>query len=64
MRKIGKKLPNLIKIPQISKVKDTKDTSVLKKFINSNFKDHPGNTDKFWFPTNRKDANKWLDEFF
>ena len=58
-----KKLPNSIKIPQISKVKDTKDTFVLKKFINSNFKDHPGNTDKFWFPTNRKDANKWLDEF-
>ena len=38
--------------------------SILKKFINSNFKDHPGNTDKFWFPTTRKDANKWLDEFF
>jgi len=38
--------------------------SHLKKFINSNFKDHPGNTDKFWFPTTRKDANKWLDEFF
>ena len=30
-----KKLPNLIKIPQISKVKDTKDTTILKKFINS-----------------------------
>jgi deoxyribodipyrimidine photolyase-related protein len=59
-----KKLPSTIKIPEISKVKDTKDTSILKKFINSNFKDHPGNTDKFWFPTTRKDANKWLDEFF
>ena len=55
-----KKLPSTIKIPEISKVKDTKDTSILKKFINSNFKDHPGNTDKFWFPTTRKDANKWL----
>ena len=46
-----KKLPSTIKIPEISKVKDTKDTSILKKFINLNFKDHPGNTDKFWFPT-------------
>ena len=58
-----KKLPNDIKIPEISKIKETKDTTNLKKFINSNFKDHPGNTDKFWFPTTRKDTNKWLDEF-
>ena len=58
-----KKLPNSIKIPEISKIKETKDTLILKRFINSNFKDHPGNTDKFWFPTTRKDANKWLDEF-
>ena len=58
-----KKLPSSIKIPEISKVKDTKDTTILKKFISNNFKDHPGNTDNFWFPTTRKDANKWLDEF-
>ena len=58
-----KKLPNSIQIPKISKVKETRDTIVLKKFINNNFKDHPGSTEKFWFPTTRKDANKWLDEF-
>ena len=58
-----KKLPNSIKIPEISEIKETKDTLILKRFINSNFKDHPGNTDKFWFPTTRKDAIKWLDEF-
>ena len=58
-----KKLPNSIKIPEISEIKETKDTLILKRFINSNFKDHPGNTDKFWFPTTRKDANKWFDEF-
>ena len=58
-----KKLPNSIKIPRISNVKETKDTTLLKKFINLNFKHHPGNTDKFWFPTTRKGANKWLDEF-
>ena len=58
-----KKLPNNIRIPEISKVKETKDTIALKKFININFKDHPGNTDKFWFPTTRKDSNKWLEEF-
>ena len=58
-----KKLPNSIKIPEISEIKETKDTLILKRFINSDFKDHPGNTDKFWFPTTRKDAIKWLDEF-
>ena len=58
-----KKLPKIIKIPEISKVKETKETVTLKKFINSNFKDHPGNTEKFWFPTTRQDANKWLDQF-
>ena len=58
-----KKLPKIIKIPEISKVKETKDTVALKKFISSNFKDHPGNTEKFWFPTTRQDANKWLDQF-
>ncbi len=58
-----KKLPNKINIPKISKLKDTKDTISLKKFIKINFKDHPGDVDKFWFPTTRKDANRWLDEF-
>ena len=58
-----KKLPNSIKIPKISKVKETKETIMLKKFISSNFKDHPGSIDQFWFPTTRKDAIKWLDEF-
>jgi deoxyribodipyrimidine photolyase-related protein len=58
-----KKLPKIIKIPEISKVKETKDTVALKKFISIYFKDHPGNTEKFWFPTTRKDANKWLDQF-
>ena len=38
-----KKLPNSIKIPEISKIKETKETIILKKFINNNFKDHPGN---------------------
>ena len=58
-----KKLPNSIKIPKIREIKQTKHTFKLKKFIESNFTDHPGDTNKFWFPTTRKDANKWLEEF-
>ena len=58
-----KKLPKDIKIPEISKIKETKETANLKKIINSKFKNHPGEIDNFWFPTTRKDAHKWLDEF-
>ena len=58
-----KKLPKDIKIPEISKLKETKGYAVHLKNFNNNFKDHPGNTKNFWFPTTRKDANKWLDEF-
>ncbi len=59
-----KKLPKTIKIPKISKINETKETVILKKFINLNFKNHPGNLEYFWFPTTRKDTHKWLDEFF
>ena len=58
-----KKLPKDIKIPEISKIRETKETLNLKKVIDSKFKNHPGEIDNFWFPTTRKDANKWLDEF-
>ena len=58
-----KKLPKNIKIPSISKLNDSKHTNDLKKFINLNFNDHPGNTENFWFPTTRKDAHNKLDEF-
>ena len=58
-----KKLPKNIKIPTIAKLKHSKHTNDLKKFINLNFNNHPGNTENFWFPTTRKDAHKKLDEF-
>ena len=58
-----KKLPKDIKIPNISKLNNTQHTNNLKKFINLNFNDHPGNTEYFWFPTTRKDVQKKLDEF-
>ncbi len=59
-----KKLPKDIKIPSISKLDHSRHTNDLKKFINSNFSDHPGKTENFWFPTTRKEAHKKLDEFF
>ena len=58
-----KKLPKDIKIPAVLKLKVTNHTDQLKKFIELNFKDHPGNTENFWFPTTRSDAQKQLDDF-
>ena len=58
-----KKLPKDIKIPEIPKLKATSHTNQLKKFIELNFKDHPGNTENFWFPTTRLEAQKQLDRF-
>ena len=58
-----KKLPKDIKIPEIPKAKATSHTNQLKKFIELNFKDHPGNTENFWFPTTRLEAQKQLDRF-
>ncbi len=58
-----KKIPDTIKIPSIFTVKETKETLQLKKIIEKSFQNHPGSTDKFWFPTTRQDANKWLDQF-
>ena len=58
-----KKLPKIIKIPEISKLKNTKHTDELKKFVELNFKDHPGYTKNFWFPTTRIDAHKQFDKF-
>ena len=58
-----KKLPKDIIIPKISKIKETKETVKLKKFIDITFTNHPGKTENFWFPTTRQDAQKWLDQF-
>ena len=58
-----KKLPKDIKIPILSKTKITKHTENLKKFVEINFKDHPGNTENFWFHTTRLGAQKQLEEF-
>ena len=58
-----KKLPKDIKIPDISEAKITKHTENLKKVIEINFKNHPGNVENFWFHTTRVGAQKQLDEF-
>ena len=58
-----KKLPDKIKIPENLKFKSSVYTEELKKFIEINFKNHPGSTKNFWFTTTREQSQKLLDQF-
>ncbi len=58
-----KKLPEKISIPNHPKFKPTKHTLKLKSFIEKNFKEHPGSTENFWFPTTREHSIKLFDDF-
>ena len=63
MKIIEKKLPDKIKIPDYPKIKETTHTIELKSFVEKNFKNHPGSTKYFWFPTTRKHSLKLLENF-
>ena len=58
-----KKLPQTVKLPKRLVASETKHTKVLKKFINTTFENHPGNTENFWLPTTHKESTEWLDDF-
>ena len=58
-----KKLPDKIEIPKHLNFKSTLHTEELKEFIEANFKNHPGSTNNFWFPTTRDQSQKLLDQF-
>ena len=58
-----KKLPEKVQIPKHLKFKNTLHTEELKKFIEANFKNHPGSTNNFWFPTTREQSQKLFDQF-
>ena len=51
-----------IKNPSLSK-KDNYFISKSSKYVNENFKNNLGNTDKFMFPVTHKTAKKWLTDF-
>ena len=58
-----KKLPDTVKIPKHLEFESTYHTKELIKFIELNFKKHPGSTKNFWFPTTREQAHLLLDQF-
>ncbi len=57
------KLPKDISIPKFPKVTETNHTKKLKPIIEKLFKNHPGNTNNFWFATNYNDVIKLLNFF-
>ena len=56
MKTIEKKLPQDTKIPKFPNITETKHTKNLKPIIEKIFKDHPGNTQNFWFATEHNDV--------
>ena len=58
-----KKLPQDTKIPKFPNITETKHTKNLKPIIEKIFKDHPGNTENFWFATEYNDVVKLLNFF-
>ena len=58
-----KKLPDKVDVPKQLKFQNTSHTEILKKFIELNFKNHPGTTNNFWFPTTREQTQKLFDQF-
>ena len=58
-----KKLPKNMEIPCLPKIKYSSEYLDLKKTIDFKFSNHYGELDNSWFPINRKDALKWLDNF-
>ena len=58
-----KKLPQDTKIPKFPNITETKHTKNLKPIIEKIFKDHPGNTQNFWFATEYNDVVKLLNFF-
>ncbi len=58
-----KKLPKDLELPIQPIAKKTLHTKTLQPLIEKEFKDHPGDTNNFWLPTTREDAEMWLDNF-
>jgi len=58
-----KKFPKNTKVPKFPNLTETKHTKNLKPIIDKMFKDHPGNTQNFWFATEYNDVVKLLNFF-
>ena len=58
-----KKIPNSIKVPQITTLKTNKFLEKAKKNVSINFDDYFGKHENFNYPLTHKEAEDWLDNF-
>lgn len=58
-----KKLPRNITPPDLGAVDATPHVAEVIDLVRDRFGDHPGKAEDFWWPTTRKQARAWLDEF-
>lgn len=58
-----KKYPKDIQIPQMITHKPTQHLREVKTFVDKTFAKHPGSSENFWLPVNRKQTLQWLDQF-
>ena len=59
-----KKLPKGLVPPELPKFKKSPHFDNVLDLVNHFFKQHPGETDHFFYPTNQKDSLKLLNDFF
>ena len=58
-----KKMPSNITIPRFPKIIETEHTKNLKPIVEKMFKNHPGNTNNFWFATEYNEVIKIFNFF-
>jgi deoxyribodipyrimidine photolyase-related protein len=58
-----KKLPRKIVPPEVTAAGRDPHVDDVIELVEAHFGDHPGKAAEFWWPTTRKQARAWLDEF-
>ncbi len=58
-----KKLPRACTPPEVAPAAATDHVAAVAELVDSEFADHPGQTDTFWWPTTHEQALAWLDDF-
>ncbi len=58
-----KPLPRGLNCPAPLAFKSKEVQREVAKLVEERFREHPGNTENFWLPTDRDGALKWLDDF-
>lgn len=58
-----KKLPKKVVPPEVSAAGKGSHVKEVIALVEEHFGDHPGEAGEFWWPTTRKEARAWLEEF-